>query len=529
MVYALVFFVAVNNLQRPEAVKTVALVLVFLAMAISAYAIYQYASGSDRVWGFVRPEQYAGRGSGTYICPNHLAGFLELVLPLGLAFTVMGRVGVVQRILVGYASLVILAGLGVTLSRGGWLAACASLPFLFAAVFTKRSFRLQALAGLVLVALAGAAFYSGTDRAQKRLDRMLHLDSQSSVLFRMGLWEPAYQMWHDAPWWGVGPGHFDYRFPAYRPPQVQARPGHAHNDYLNLLADWGVAGFALVGAVWVCLFTGALQTWRRLRGEGSREDRGSNRAVLVVGASAGLVALLVHALFDFNFHIPANAITAVLLMGLVTIELGRTTDRYWTGRSWVWKGVATVGIGVAVVWTGHSGWRQWQEARWLERARLDNIEVSTRLASLEQAWSVDPLNPQTAYEMGEVMRLVSWQGAEDYADWARRSIPWFERAMALNPYDPAYPLRIGMCLDWLGRKDEALGFFQKAVALDPNSYYVQALVGWHYVQIGEYAEARPWLQRSIALRHAWKNPIAESHLRIVDQKLKEKSGKSTRR
>ena len=56
------------------------------------------------------------------------------------------------------------------------------------------------------------------------------------------LWMAAERMWRDHFWWGVGPAHYDYRFREYRPVNVQMRPDRAHNDYLNLLADWGTAG-----------------------------------------------------------------------------------------------------------------------------------------------------------------------------------------------------------------------------------------------------------------------------------------------
>jgi cytochrome c-type biogenesis protein CcmH/NrfG len=237
-----------------------------------------------------------------------------------------------------------------------------------------------------------------------------------------------------------------------------------------------------------------------------------------------LIAFLVHALFDFNFHIPANALTAVTLMALVTSHLRFTSDRYWTGRGALWKILTTVVLGAAVVGVGAGGWRQWQESRWLSRAQVATATPQERLAGLEKAWSVDPENFQTAYELGETLRQISWQGDPGYAEWARRAIPWFERSVRLNPYDPNPLLRIGMCLDWLGLPAEAVGYFQKAVSLDPNNYYIQALMGWHHVQTGDFAAAKPWLERSIVLHHAWKNPIARNYLEIVDRRLKESGG-----
>src|SRR5437588_755837 len=113
LVYALLFFAILNNLHRQELVHAIVLTLICLAMVISFYAIFQFLTGSDRVWHLRTP--YPRRGTGTYISPNHLGGFLEMILPLGLAYTLASRTKPVVKVLLGYASLVILAGIGITL------------------------------------------------------------------------------------------------------------------------------------------------------------------------------------------------------------------------------------------------------------------------------------------------------------------------------------------------------------------------------------------------------------------------------
>ena len=84
LVYAFLFFAILNNLHRQESIQAISLALVFLAMAISFYAVYQFLTDSTRVWHVFT--QYNHRASGTYICPNHLGGFLEMLLPLALTF-----------------------------------------------------------------------------------------------------------------------------------------------------------------------------------------------------------------------------------------------------------------------------------------------------------------------------------------------------------------------------------------------------------------------------------------------------------
>jgi hypothetical protein len=138
LVYSVIFFAVLNNLHRQETTQIVSTVLLFLGMAIAFYGLVQFLTESDRVWNFIKPELYHKRGSGTFICPNNLAGYLEMLLPLALAYTLMGRLTHLQKVLVGYAALVIFAGILVTISRGGWLAAGITLIVLFALLFRQR-------------------------------------------------------------------------------------------------------------------------------------------------------------------------------------------------------------------------------------------------------------------------------------------------------------------------------------------------------------------------------------------------------
>jgi tetratricopeptide (TPR) repeat protein len=136
---------------------------------------------------------------------------------------------------------------------------------------------------------------------------------------------------------------------------------------------------------------------------------------------------------------------------------------------------------------------------------------------LEKAFAIEPNNFETAYAIGEAYRSKSWEAASDYVEMADRASQWFERSTKLNPYDGYSYMRHGMCLDWVDRSKESEPYFDKAVRLDPNGYFTAANVGWHYVQTGDYAAARSWLERSKRLHG--QNPIADSYLPIVTTKL----------
>jgi hypothetical protein len=143
VVYAFLFFAIVNNVYRQESVQIVSYTMIFLAVGISGYAVAQLLTHSNHVWNLVSP--YPGRASGTYISPNNLAGFLEMLLPLAVAYLLAGRMSAILRILLGYAALIMAAGLAVTLSRGGWVAAAAGLLALLLTLAGHRNHRWRAL------------------------------------------------------------------------------------------------------------------------------------------------------------------------------------------------------------------------------------------------------------------------------------------------------------------------------------------------------------------------------------------------
>ncbi len=211
LVYGFLFYAILNNLHRQESIQIITLTLLFLAMAIAFYAGYQFLTKSPRIWN-IKDTNYIGRGRGTFIYPNHLAGFLELLLPLGLCYVLMGRLGHVTKVFLGYAAVVMLAGIGVTLSRGGWLVTALELMVLCGILLTQRDFRLQGLVLLTVLVVAGAMVIPRVQTMRERMAQTVKSGKADDL--RLAVWQPAWEIWRDNFWWGAGPAHFDYRFPS---------------------------------------------------------------------------------------------------------------------------------------------------------------------------------------------------------------------------------------------------------------------------------------------------------------------------
>src|ERR1017187_6505635 len=170
LLYAFLFLAVVTHLYGQDEMETVSYTLTAVAALASSYALAQFLHHSNHVWNLIAPQIYAGRASGTYINPDHLAGFLELVLPLPLAFLLAGRVSVVTRVVLAYATLTIAAGLAVTLSRGGWVAAATGVFLLLGCLACHRNHRVRAL--LVLLALLAAGGFFTAHYLSQNVDFM---------------------------------------------------------------------------------------------------------------------------------------------------------------------------------------------------------------------------------------------------------------------------------------------------------------------------------------------------------------------
>ena len=508
VVYAAVFLAVLQNLHRAEGAQAIVLTLILVAVGLSFYAGFQALTGSRTVWHLLRPDQYLKRGSGTYINPNHLAGFLELVLPLALAFTLMARISHAAKVMTGYAALVILAGIAATVSRGGWIATVLGVLLFFSVLASRRGYRIAALGFFLLVAGVGALLVANTQHSQQRFEQMLAGGRLDDVRFH--LWKPTVQMWLDHLWLGVGPGHFDHRFAEYRPAFIPFQPDRAHNDYLNLLADWGVLGANAVLVVWGLLFAGAARSWKLVqRGRTEAAAQHGTRSALVLGAVVGLLTLLLHAVTDFNFHIPANALVATTLAALLAGLSRYAGEQHWWKGGLVGRWVFTLVLLALLVALGATGVRRWRESELLARAGKPQPGDNS-LALLEQAHAVEPNNFETSYKLGQISRRTGWETRDDAP--VAAAITWFDRSLAANPHYVYSALGRGMCLDWLGRDDEGARDFARAARLDPEGFYTLAFRGWHEMQLGNDAKARELFEASLGRQV---NPIARSYLEIL--------------
>ncbi len=290
--------------------------LVFLGLMEALGGLSQALGGIDRIFSYQR-----GLGqiaSGTFINRNHFAGFANMGLGLTLGWLYTGFARGRRRRehrseTLAWSWLLIMTsafiGLAVLLSRsrGGTLSMLGMLAFVFAMLILQlrrggsgRGLPAAAVVVLVvtIVALAAVVGVGGL------FDRF----TGSDALSRPQIYRDTLRLIADHPLTGVGPGRYVWEFRPYQTSSVALWFNHAHNDYLETAAEWGIP---LALCFWAFVF-------RRLHGVSrlflTADDPWHRGASL--GCAAALVAILLHGMVDFNLHIPANLMVFAAILGL---------------------------------------------------------------------------------------------------------------------------------------------------------------------------------------------------------------------
>ncbi len=519
LVCALVFFSAMQAFRSRTSVRTLVFALAVLAVLSSIYAGYQSAIDPDHVLGLTRPQgnTYGRRGSGFFISPNSFALMLALIIPLIVSFATMSRLPALTRLILGYSIVPLIAGLGLTLSRSGWIATAAASLVLGAVLIRMRGRRATVAVILVVMLASGGALLSRSDTIKVRLARTFNYGVSKND--RYEYWNTAWDMWLSRPWTGVGPGHFDVRYRQFRSIGVQARPEHAHNDYLDLLADWGAIGGIIALAAAALLLSGVQQTWRALR-ENTREGSGrSDRVALTLGLGCAAVAWAFHSIFDFPVHVPGLAIMGSALAGILAGQLRQATPRCRFEPGPTGRLALTVLIAAPTAYLAWQGVILGSQHLALSRASRPDATFEEKVAGLEKAARIVPSNPAAPYALAELHRTKSWENPPDWREKAETAIRWFEISARLAPYNPTIQAQWGRTLDWLERPDEADRHYQAAFELDPHGYATAALVGWSLAERGDYPAARLWLEFSVFLAPGQENYATRDLLKIVEEAL----------
>jgi len=282
-----------------------------LGFFVSIFGILQYLTFNGKLY-WVRVMHYGGIPFGPYVNRNHFAGFAELVIPVGLVPLFLGKVRRERLFLVALFALVPIVALLLSASRGGIVSFTVQLILLFLLLLVRRiRSRHMMLGGLVVLTAVMAVSLIGVQQVLQRFSNLQSLEVSGGK--RTAMRQDTWRLFLDHPIVGMGLGTFETVFPPYDSLYDGKVVNHAHNDYVEALAETGVIGGMLCAWFIGLLLTTSLRRWA--------EPSSSFGSVLNLSGLIACCGILVHSLVDFNLHIPANAAFFFLSAHLAVVRL----------------------------------------------------------------------------------------------------------------------------------------------------------------------------------------------------------------
>jgi O-antigen ligase len=291
-----------------------------LGLAIALFGIIQRATFNNRIYWVWTPINTPGNAFGPFVNRNHFAGWMLMAAALtaGYVCSLLVHRGPTRQ----QSWRQHLAALSSNDANRLWFAACALTVMALSIVWTLSRSGIAAFAiTTALLAMLVSARFRGRRRlatlllltiivgfavSWRGLDTVYDWYSHTATLeWRFDLWRDTMAIVRDFPWFGTGLNTYGVSTLVYPMTDPTRHAREAHSDYVQVLAEGGVA-LSLAAAFLV------LQLARAIRA-GFAEPQTTSLYWVRIGATLGLVAIAIQEVTDFSLQMPGNAVLFVVL------------------------------------------------------------------------------------------------------------------------------------------------------------------------------------------------------------------------
>ena len=299
--YGMLVFVVTQTLRRSSQFELLAKLFTGYGAVVASFAVLQGLAPNGKLY-WISPLEQGGLIYGPYVNHNHYAGLMEMLTPFPLVlaatrFTDGNRKLAVAGIAALMAGSIFLSG-----SRGGMAAFMAQMVVLGVLLVRNRegSWKQPLMLGAFLAMVIAFLVWMGSNELTQRLIS-IHSGAREELSggVRLTIDRDCLRMLVKRPFLGWGLGTFPIVYPEFRSFYTNFFVNQAHNDYLQLLVETGLAGFSI--AIWFLVLV-----FRRAAGKLKNWTESASGA-MTMAALLGCVGILVHSFLDFNLQIPANA------------------------------------------------------------------------------------------------------------------------------------------------------------------------------------------------------------------------------
>jgi O-antigen ligase len=514
--FALIAWLVLNAFPRER--------LPLLAACIHAGALVATLWGMLQFWGDLDLFPQGPNPASTFINRNFFAEFLVCALPFGALLLARARQPAAAVLLAGSVGLVVTAVL-MTGTRSALIAMWLQLLVVFPLVawrcrrqlaFAGWSRRLQAtsLAAIVGTVLLLGIIPSGNPKVLEEgygptaLSRGLHRaqsirPDDHSLNIRMVMWRATLNAIRARPLAGLGAGAWESEIPLYQEEGAQLETDYyVHDEYLQLVAEYGIVGWLFLFALLVSL---VLAAWRSWSGDHAESDAERPwRAVFL----CSLLALLVVSTIGFPWRLAATgALFAVCLGGLAGSDARLAWTRPLLTRALPWSprigqaalvcAAACFVLAVVITDRAAESERKLVRAAQLALAITQSGEPNdprfdaARKELLQLAREGIAINPHYR----KVTPIIADELAR-WGDWADATWIW-ESVLGSRPYIVAILTNAARGHDAMGHRDQAFAYLERARRLQPNAPAVRGLEVLLLARTGQESKAMQRAQEAL--------------------------------
>jgi len=307
--YLTIYYLTIHLIKTRSQLRTLIYIIIGVATFLAVFGLFKRFGANPFPWwdyGDIRQVPY--RLYSTYGNADHLAGYMEMAIPLLLGLFFLGYRGG-RLFLISYLAILLFSAFILSLSRGGWIGMVIGLIFMSASLLSSKYFiykkpLIGSIAGFIILALIILA----STPVVERIRTLEQGEEEGSFHSRLLRAKGTIEMIKDYPLLGTGPGTYATIFTQYQPPGMASRSFYAHNDYLHFISETGLILIPII--IWMII---------ALYRKGFKKFKNPSRLIraTTLGAMTAITAILIHSIVDFNLHIPANAILFTLLAAIV--------------------------------------------------------------------------------------------------------------------------------------------------------------------------------------------------------------------
>ncbi|WP_372659247.1 O-antigen ligase family protein [Hydrogenophaga sp.] len=305
--------------------------------------------------------------------------------------------------------------------------------------------------------------------------------TERSFSVRWVMWKATSRIIAQRPLSGVGAGAWEVDIPLYQDAGSQLETDYyVHNEFLQLLAEYGLVGWIFLLGLLAYLVRAAWRTWR-LQGSDA-DNEGALRAVTL----AALMAFLIVSNAGFPWRMASTGAMFALALAILAASDARLAQRSWSAASRLpWRpAFSQAGAVVAMVCLALASYITQQAAA------CESLIVRATKIALLVSQSGDYNNPKWDAQRKEMLQLIK-AGTDinphyrkitpmvademaKWGDWTNAVWVW-ESVLGSRPYVTAIMSNVARGYAQMGQPDKAMAMLERAKQLQPNAPSVRSL------------------------------------------------------